>query len=75
MGMAAALFALGAGTLIAGVGLLPDTPATRRFSQALHRNLREGDPPAVALARLQAEPASRLEDYLTSASFVCFGAG
>ena len=75
MGIAGALFSLGTRTLIAGVGLVPDTEVTREFAVAFHRQLCAGHPPAAALARVQESVASSPGAYVTSASFVCFGTG
>ena len=40
MGLSAALLSMGARSLIASVGLVPDSDATRALMLALHRNLR-----------------------------------
>jgi tetratricopeptide (TPR) repeat protein len=71
MGLAAALFALGMTTLVASVIPVPDA-ATKELMLALHGGLQAGLPPALALARAQAEWAG---DPAVSAGFVCFGAG
>lgn len=73
MGLAASLFALGTRTLIASVAAVPDA-ATRRLMVALHDHLRDGEPPAAALARAQAVELAG-DDDLAAAGFVCFGAG
>jgi tetratricopeptide (TPR) repeat protein len=74
MGLAGALFALGTCTLVASVIPVPDETA-RGLMLALHRGLREGMPPAAALARAQAELMARSGMSAVSAGFVCFGAG
>ena len=61
MGLAAALFSLGMGTLVAAVTPVPDA-ATRPLMLALHAAMRSGTPPAEALAAQAA------------VSFTCFGA-
>lgn len=73
MGLAASLFALGTRTLIASVAAVPDA-ATRRLMVTLHDHLRDGEPPAAALARAQAVELAGGDD-LAAAGFVCFGAG
>jgi CHAT domain-containing protein len=74
LGLATALLAHGARTVVATVIPVPDS-ATRNLMIALHDRLRAGDPPAVALARARvaldpADPA----DFAAAAGFVCLGA-
>ena len=73
MGMAAALLALGAGTVISAVAPVPDD-ATRRLMAALHAELRAGSAPASALARAQLQ-RREAGDPAAADAFVCFGAG
>ncbi|MGH8906442.1 MAG: CHAT domain-containing protein [Egibacteraceae bacterium] len=54
MGLASALFALGARTMIASVVPVPDA-ATTSLMTALHDRLREGLEPAEALAQAQVQ--------------------
>ena len=74
MGLAAALFTLGARCLIATVLPVADTVA-RSLMVALHDGLRSGRSPATALARAQTEVMADEGAVAASASFVCFGAG
>jgi tetratricopeptide (TPR) repeat protein len=74
MGLAAALFSLGARTLVSAVATIPDGE-TRPIALALHRQLRDGRPPAEALAGTAARPALTDAALATARSFVCFGAG
>jgi tetratricopeptide (TPR) repeat protein len=76
MGLAAALFSLGMGTLVAAVTPVPDA-ATRPLMLALHDGLRAGTAPAAALAATQAGALGRDGPgaWAAAASFVCFGAG
>lgn len=76
MGLTAALLGLGTRALVATVAPVP-TEVTTPLMVALHRNLRAGATPAVALAAAQ---RAYLEDggdlvYAACAGFVCFGAG
>ncbi len=83
MGFTAALVALNTRAVIASVFPVPDD-ATRRFMVRFHRVLSRGVAPAVALAETQAracksvsgeESEAGQRDRITSAAFVCFGAG
>ena len=75
MGLAAAVLALGTQTLIASVTPVRDA-AIRPLMLDLHGRLREGVPPATALARAQAATlAADLGGSLAGAGLVCYGAG
>jgi tetratricopeptide (TPR) repeat protein len=74
MGLAAALFSLGARTLVAAVATIPDGE-TRPIALALHQSLRAGQSPARALAHTVTRPALTDAALATAKSFVCFGAG
>jgi CHAT domain-containing protein len=71
LGFAAALIGMGTRTIIASVVPVPDA-ATKRLMIALHRHLRAGYSPAVALANAQATLTRR---HSALAGFVCLGAG
>lgn len=78
MGLAAALFAQEATTLVASVVPVPDE-ATRPLMLRYHRALEATGSPAAALAsvgesRAGDDPASYAA-YAAAAAFVCFGAG
>jgi CHAT domain-containing protein len=64
IGMTTALLAAGTATVVAGVGRIADSAALPVMT-ALHRELRSGRSPAVALARAGA----------AETPLVCFGAG
>jgi hypothetical protein len=65
---------LGTRSLIATVVPVPDA-ATRSFVLAVHKWLRAGLPPSVALARAQASTTGSGPTALAaSVGFVCFGA-
>ncbi|WJK43067.1 CHAT domain-containing protein [Solwaraspora sp. WMMA2056] len=79
MGFTAVLLALGTRCLIATVLPVP-ADLTTELMLELHRRMRAGDGPAVALAGAQrAFQAGRYADdgavHATAAAFVCFGAG
>ncbi len=75
MGFSGALLALGTSALVASVMPVPDEP-THRLMLALHERLSSGCEPAVALALARADAlGDGGADYVTAASFVCFGAG
>ncbi|HLF59735.1 MAG TPA: CHAT domain-containing protein [Acidimicrobiia bacterium] len=75
MGLSSALLSMGARSLIASVGLVPDSDATRALMVELHRNLIARIPPAEALGRAQLAIADVPGGYVAAASFVCIGAG
>lgn len=73
MGFTAALLGLGTRTLIAPVVPVP-AEVTSPLMVDLHRRLRAGDPPAVALAAAQqAHRESGDAAFAAGAGFLCFG--
>jgi len=75
MGLAAALLALGAATIVASVVAVADE-TTRALMTAFHRHLVSGRRPADALARSQAAAGGAgAEGLIERSGFVCFGAG
>lgn len=75
LGLSGALLASGTRTLIASIGLVPDTTATRRLVKEFHVGMIKGMAPAEALAAAQVGLSSTPEGYTASAAFLCFGAG
>lgn len=75
MGLATALLGMGAGSVVASVGLVPDSTATKNLMVGFHRRLLDGLGPAAALRAAQREAAATPDGYLAAASFVCVGAG
>jgi CHAT domain-containing protein len=75
MGLSAALLAMGTKSIIASVGLVPDSEATKDLMVALHRGLISGLSPSQALHRAQMEAADTPEGYVAASSFICIGAG
>ncbi|MGH2771432.1 MAG: CHAT domain-containing protein, partial [Actinomycetota bacterium] len=74
MGLASALFALGAATLVASVVPVPDE-ATHALMLEFHRGLKLRLPPATALMAAQMAVGSPSPTKLAAgAGFVCFGA-
>lgn len=77
-GLASALLAFGARTVIASVTSVPDD-LTRRLMVELHRRLISGAQPAAALAAaraaLEAEVGSSDPRVLAMTGFTCFGGG
>ena len=69
LGFAAALIGMGTRTVIASVVPVPDASA-RRLMVALHRHLRTGHSPALALAK--AQQALRSREFAV-AGFLCMG--
>lgn len=76
MGLASALFSLGARTLVASLLPVPDH-ACRRLMLAFHGHLARGASPSAALARAQSALSQLGDpgDLAVAASFSCFGAG
>lgn len=74
MGLSSALFSQGTTALIASVAPVPDAE-TRPFMLALHDHLRAGAGPAAALARARSDALRRDATDISTAAFVCFGAG
>ncbi len=75
MGLSSALLSLGAKSLVASVGLVPDSEATRELMVGLHRGLISGLGPAEALNRARGSLGDTTAGYVAAASFVCIGAG
>jgi len=75
MGLSSALLSMGTRSIIASVGLVPDSAATKDLMVALHRGLVSGLSPSQALHRAQVEAAETPEGYVAASSFICIGAG
>jgi CHAT domain-containing protein len=71
LGLAAALLGIGTRTVVASAVPVPDAVA-RRLTLAFHRNLSEGNDPAFALARAQ---ANLIGSQAAVAGFLCLGRG
>ncbi|HSJ82316.1 MAG TPA: CHAT domain-containing protein [Acidimicrobiia bacterium] len=75
MGLSSALLSMGTRSIIASVGLVPDSEATKDLMVALHRGLIAGLSPSVALHQAQTEAARTPEGFIAASSFICIGAG
>jgi CHAT domain len=73
-GLTSALLSLGTRTVVASVGLVPDSPATPSLMERFHRGLIAGAAPPQALARAQSEVAGDPAGFAAAASFICVGA-
>lgn len=71
MGMVAGLLGAGTKTVVAPVGVFPDSAGTVEIMVEIHRRLARGTPPAEALADLAA--VSDLDLAVSRMSLLCFG--
>ncbi len=73
LGFVASLLALGTGTVVAGIGLVPDTTSTGALMRRFHAGVAEGRRPAAALAAA-IEPLDLDDPAAASlAGFTAFG--
>ncbi len=75
MGLSSALLSMGTRSIIASVGLVPDSEATRDLMVALHRRLIARRSPSRALHEAQTEIGSGPGGFVAASSFICIGAG
>jgi CHAT domain-containing protein len=75
MGLSSALLSMGTRSIIASVGLVPDSRATKDLMVELHRGLISRMTPSVALHRAQQAVAETPAGYVAASSFICIGAG
>lgn len=73
-GLTSALLSMGTRSVVASVGLVPDSPATSDLMVEFHRGLVDGLEPAQALARAQADMLDDAQRFASAASFICVGA-
>ncbi|HWB89967.1 MAG TPA: CHAT domain-containing protein [Acidimicrobiia bacterium] len=73
-GLTSALLSMGTRTVVASVGLVPDSPATPELMERFHRGLIGAVEPARALATAQAGMAHDPAGFAAAASFICVGA-
>lgn len=73
-GLTSALLSMGTRSIVASVGLVPDTPATSELMVEFHQRLREGLEPAAALAQAQEAKFEDPVGFVAAASFICVGA-
>ena len=65
---------MGTRTVVATIGLVPDSPATSDLMVDFHKSLVAGLEPARALAKAQAQAREDPERFVSAASFICVGA-
>ena len=75
MGLSSALLNMGTRSIVASVGLVPDSTATKDLMVALHRGLKGGLSPSHALNRAQGQVRDTQGGYVAAGSFICIGAG
>ena len=75
MGLSSALLGMGTRSIIASVGLVPDSHATKDLMVRLHEGLVSGLDPADALSKAQAAIGGNPAGFVAAASFVCIGSG
>lgn len=73
-GLTSALLSMGTRSVVASVGLVPDSPATSDLMVEFHRGLVDGLEPAQALSRAQADMLDDTQRFASAASFICVGA-
>lgn len=73
-GLTTALLSMGTRTVVASVGLVPDSPATSDLMVDFHGRLVGGLSPAAALAGAQAKAFEDPTRFVSAASFICVGA-
>jgi len=72
-GVTSALLSMGAKSVVASVGLVPDSQATSDLMVGFHRALISGDSPSQALATAQSQSLDTPDGYIAAASFLCIG--
>ena len=75
LGLSAALLSIGTSTVVASMGLVPDSLATRDLMIGFHERIDQGVAPSVALSEAQAIAMQSDAGLIAAANFVCIGAG
>ncbi|MGH8914479.1 MAG: CHAT domain-containing protein, partial [Acidimicrobiia bacterium] len=75
MGLSSALLSMGTRSIVASVGLVPDSGATKDLMVALHRGLVAGESISDALHAAQSDLGHTPDGYKAASSFICIGAG
>lgn len=73
-GLTSALLTLGTRSVVASVGLVPDSEATAALMVRFHKGLLARLPPASALAAARSVSSDDSAGFIAAASFVCIGA-
>ncbi len=74
-GLAGTLLTMGARTIVASIGALPDTTDTRHAMVALHQDLAQGFSASTSLARQRSEADIGSGSSVTAAGLVTLGVG
>ena len=74
-GLAGTLLTMGARTIVAAIGVLPDTAETRLTMVSLHRDLVQGVSASTSLARQRSEADIGSGSSVTAAGLVTLGVG
>ncbi|HEY5889602.1 MAG TPA: CHAT domain-containing protein, partial [Acidimicrobiia bacterium] len=72
-GLTSALLGLGTKSVIASIGLVPDSRATANLMLEFHRGLIDGLVPSRALDAAQRQAMAEPDGYIAASSFVCVG--
>ncbi len=72
-GLTSAMLSMGARSVVASVGLVPDSAATSDLMVGFHRLLVDGLSPSAALTASSHDVADDPEGYLAAASFIAVG--
>lgn len=75
LGITAALLTMGSDSVVASVGLVPDSVATKELMVEFHHGFADGLAPAHSLAAAQASVSGTDAGFIAASSFVCIGAG
>lgn len=76
LGLTSAVLGMGTRTVVASVGLVPDTEETMSVMVGLHQRMVDGDSAASALAKATAALSDDTPTgYVARRSFLCIGAG
>jgi hypothetical protein len=73
VGLASALLNMGTRSVVASIGLVPDSAATAALMVRFHQGLISGLQPAAALAAARAGSWEDPADLVAAASFICVG--
>ncbi len=74
-GLTSALLSMGSKSVVASIGLVPDSRATSDLMLRFHTGIRDGVDPPSALASAQAALLDNPAGYIAAASFLCIGSG
>jgi tetratricopeptide (TPR) repeat protein len=75
LGLTSALLAIGSQTVIASIGLVPDSEATKALMVSFHERLIAGDTPSGALRAARTSVLDLPGGQVAADSFICVGVG